>query len=186
MDDSASKKSVSLELAIDVFTAVKRALRHQGRFRRRVHAARMSSRPTAEKPTRKLSTVTMKSHEVLFKANTVFPFTLFTDTVVLDREKVSFINRGFFGVARITSVPVRDILSVEADIGPFFGSVHTSSRFYVTNPKSISWLRRRDAEKLQRMLQGYIIAHEQDINCDNIDKNKLIIMLHDLGTSRVG
>jgi hypothetical protein len=77
-------------------------------------------------------------------------------------------------------------LSVEADIGPFFGSVHTSSRYFVTNPKSINWLRRKDAEKLQRLLQGYVIAHEQDINCDNIPKDKLIAMLTALGTSQDG
>ena len=183
----ASKKSdSSLEAVLDVFEAIKRAFIHSGRFRRRLPAKKDSGRQAVKMPTRKLSTVTIKSHEVLFQANTVFPFTLFPDTVTVDREKVSFTSRFFFGIAKLTGVPIRDILSVEADIGPFFGSVHTSSRYFVTNPKSINWLRRKDAEKLQRLLQGYVIAHEQDINCDNIPKDKLIAMLTALGTSQEG
>jgi hypothetical protein len=184
MAKSAKKPDGSLETVLDIFEAVKRALIHRGRFRQRLPAKKTDDKPTANRPTRKLSTVTIKSHEVLFQARTVFPFTLFPDTVTVDREKVSFTSRFFFSIAKLTSVPIRDILSVEADIGPFFGSVHTSSRFFVTNPKSISWLKRDDAEKLQRLLQGYIIAHEQDINCDNIQKDKLIAMLTALGTSQ--
>ena len=185
MAGSRKKSDGSLESVLDVFEAVKRAMRHRGRFRQRQRPdGKEVKKPSSEKTTRKLSTVTIKSHEILFQADTVFPFTLFPDTVTVDREKVSFTSRLFFGIAKITSVPIRDILSVEADIGPFFGSVHTSSRFFVTNPKSIAWLRRADAEKLQRLLQGYIIAHEQDINCDDIDKDKLIAMLTALGTSR--
>lgn len=171
----------SPDSVLDVFEAVKRALIHRGFIRQKIED---KPKPSASSKQRRLTTVAMKSHDILFQANTVFPFTLFPDSVTIDREKVSFATRFFFGVAQITSIPVRDLLSVEADIGPFFGSVHTASRFFVTNPKSVKWLRRADAIELQRMLQGYIIAHEQEINCDNIKKDKLIALLNDLGTSR--
>jgi hypothetical protein len=174
----------SPESALDVFEAIKRALMRRGFIRQK--------KTPVKNPVKKgqrqteLETVAQKSHDILFKANTIFPFTLFPDTVTLDREKISFATRFFFRVAQVTSIPVRDLLSVEADIGPFFGSVHTSSRFFITNPKAVRWLWRKDAEKLQRLLQGYIIAHEQEINCDNIEKDKLIAMLNDLGTGRTG
>ena len=174
----------SPDLILDVFEAIKRAFIHRGVFRQKTENKEKEKTTTAKKP--RLVNIAIKSHEILFKANTVFPFTLFPDTVTLDREKISFATRSFFSVAKMTSVPVRDILSVEVDIGPFFGSVHTSSRFFITNPKSINWLRRKDAMQLQKLLQGYIIAHEQEINCDNIEKHKLIAMLNDLGTGRTG
>ena len=176
----------SPESVLDVFEAIKRALIHRGIFRQKTTETEEKKKKTSSAKKPKLASIAIKSHEILFKASTVFPFTLFPDTVALDREKISFANRLFFSVAKITSVPVRDILSVEADIGPFFGSVHTSSRFFITNPKSINWLWRKDAMQLQRLLQGYIIAHEQEINCDNIEKKKLIAMLNDLGTGRTG
>ena len=172
----------SPDSVVDVFEAVRRALLKRGVFR---DTARKTKRPRRPSP-KKLVEAAEESHEILFKSDTVFPFTLFPDTVTLDREKISFASRFFFKVAKITSVPVRDILSVEADIGPFFGTVRTSSRFFVTNPKVINWLWREDAMRLRRLLQGYIIAHEQKIDCSHIEKDKLIALLDDLGQGRTG
>jgi len=131
----------------------------------------------------KLLDATEKSHEVLFKTDTVFPCDFFPDTVIVDREKLSIINRFFFRVAKITSVPIKDILSVEADVGPFFGSIHLTSRYFFTNPHSINFLWRKDALELQKLLQGYVIAQEQQINCLNIAKTRLVGLLEDLGQS---
>lgn len=178
---SASRDSP--DLVLDVFEAIKRALIRRGFVRQKppvVKAKRAVLRRKIKEP-RELVAAAVKSHDVLFKANTVFPFTLFPDTVTIDREKLTFARRSFFGVARVTSVPIRDILSVELDIGPLFGSVHTSSRYFITNPYSINYLWRSDAVRLQRLLQGYIIAHEQGIDCADIGKERLVALLNDLG-----
>ena len=173
----------SLDTFIDIFEALKRAMTRRGLIRQKLAPKKPSAPPKIPK---KLMAVTIQAHDILFRANTIFPFNLFPDTVTLDREKLTFASRSFFRVAKITSVPVRDILSVEADIGPFFGSVHTASRYFITNPYSINYLWRKDALKLQRLLQGYIIAHEQDIDCSNIDKDKLVTLLNDLGQGDTG
>jgi len=175
---------------LDVFEAVKRAFIHRGLFRQKKETKEQV--PLKEKnrekdlfPDRKrvkrLTHVAVLGHDVLFRANTVFPFTLFPDTVIVDREKLTFITRYFFSIAKVTAIPIRDLLNVEADFGPFFGTVHTSSRFFITVPYSIRFLRRHDAIQLRRLLQGYIIANEQDIDCTKIEKSKLIALLNDLG-----
>lgn len=173
----------SLESIVDVFEAIKRAMTRRGFIRQKPG---IKKTPPTRKDRKKLMGIAMKAHDVLFTANTVFPFVLFPDTVTMDREKLTIAKRTFFQVARITSVPIRDILSVEANVGPFFGSVHTSSRFFITNPYTINFLQRKDALQLQRLLQGYIIAHEQNIDCDDIDKDRLIILLEDLGKGDTG
>ncbi|HET7827345.1 MAG TPA: hypothetical protein VFK97_00560, partial [Candidatus Saccharimonadales bacterium] len=53
-----------------------------------------------------LAELTEKSLDVLYEATTVFPFTLFPDTLTLDREKLTIANRHFWQSATITSVPV--------------------------------------------------------------------------------
>lgn len=187
MAKPVKKSDGALESALDVFGAVKRAFMHHGLYRQKTKTVKNkkdSEDSSDESKQKQLATVAKKSHEILFKASTVFPFSLFPDTITVDREKVSYATRQFIRTAQITSVPVRDILSVEADIGPFFGSVHTRSRFFINDRKTVNWLRRADAVKLQRILQGYIIAMEQDIDCDNIEKNQLVKMLNDLGTGR--
>lgn len=134
-----------------------------------------------DKGTEQLYDVTINAHDVLFTANTVFPFILFPDTVTIDREKLTIVHRPFFRVARITSVQIKDILNVEADIGPFFGSIHFVSRYFVNNPQTINFLWRRDAVKAQRLLQGYIIATQKEIDTSQIGRDELCILLDDLG-----
>lgn len=182
------------EVHLDVFTSLKRAFIRRGFIPRRpkkiIHG--IADEPTIlvvdtpidtvlETGQAKLIDMTQKAQDILFQADSVFPFILFPDTVTLDREKLTIANRLFFRVAKITSVPIADILSVEADVGPFFGSVHLTSRYFFTNVRSIKFLSRHNAVKLQRLLQGYIIAYQRKVDCTNISTKDLITLLNDLG-----
>lgn len=129
----------------------------------------------------KLIDLTEKAHECLFEADTVFPFTLFPDTITVDREKLTVATRSFFRTAKILSVPLSSILSAEADVGPFFGSIHLTSKYFVQNKYSVNFLTRKDASDLHHLLHGYIIAHERDIDITDVDKDDLIVLLKDLG-----
>lgn len=146
----------------------------------------------------KLYDVAIKSHDVLFKADTVFPFILFSDTITLDREKLTIIHRPFFLMAKITAIRIKDILNAEVDVGPFFGQLRVVTRYYSGDnaqfagadsatrdrkPPSINFLWRSDAMKLHGMLQGYIIATQKEIDCSDIPKDELVTLLHDLGQS---
>lgn len=162
---------------VNVVTAVKRAFVKRGI----AHHKQVKQQPGTGGVTQELAQAAVEGHEILFKSDSVFPFTLFPDTATLDREKFTFTNRIFFFVSRVISVPVRDILNVEADIGPFFGSVHTSSRYFIKSPVTVNFLWRKDALRLQRLLQGYIIVHEKGLDVSNTNTQDLITMLNDLG-----
>ena len=171
------------EASLDVFEAIKRAFIRRGFVR---NQSKELAKPKMTGP-EELIDLTIKAHDVLFKADTVFPFTLFPDTVTIDREKLTIANRIFFKVARITSIPIANVLSVEADVGPFFGSIHVTSRYFgqsldtAKRPNIVSFLSRDDTIQIQHLLQGYIIAHSRKIDCANIDKKQLIVLLKDLG-----
>lgn len=128
-----------------------------------------------------LTELTAKSQDILFEVSTVWPFTLFPDTVCLDREKLTIANRYFWRVAKITSTPVSEIMTVEANVGPFFGSVHLTFRFFADNQRTVNFLTRSQAVHLQRLLHGYIIAHRREIDTTHVPKDKLITMLIELG-----
>lgn len=133
--------------------------------------------------TKKLYETAIKGHDILFTADTVFPFTLFPDTINLDREKLTIVHRSFFRVAKITSVRVHDILGSEVDVGPFFGSVHVSSRYFVNDPQkqSVNFLWRSQAIKAHRLIQGFIIAAQKGIDTMKPPLDELIVLLDDLG-----
>lgn len=129
----------------------------------------------------KLIELTEKSHDVLFTADTVFPFTLFPDTITLDREKLTLVDRFFFRTAKVITVPISSMISADANVGPFFGSIHMTSKYFIDNTHLVKFLWRQDAEEVHRLLQGFIIAHEKDIDVSGIDKEDLKVLLRDLG-----
>jgi hypothetical protein len=129
----------------------------------------------------KLIDITLGTHESFFTATTVFPFVLFPDTISIDRQKVTIVHRSFFRVAKIASLQVRDIINVEANVGPLFGSVTLTSRHFLNNTQTISFLKRRDIVQIQRLIQGFIIANRAKIDTAGIEKEQLVALLNNLG-----
>ncbi len=140
-------------------------------------------RALVRKPTNeeKLVDVTVGAHDILFTANTVFPFVLFPDTISMDRQQLTIIHRSFFSTANTISVRIEDVLNVESNVGPFFGSIHIFSKYFTNDIKSIGFLSRANVLKIQRLIQGYMIAHHRKIDCSTIEKRQLIVLLNDLG-----
>lgn len=123
-----------------------------------------------------------KSNEVLSEARTVFPFTLFPDTVTLDRRKLTMTQRTFYMSGRIMSIQIEEILNISINVGPFFGSLSIAIRGLTSEDHfSINYLKRSDAIHLKHMIQGYIIALKDKINLDKLNKRELIETLIELG-----
>lgn len=131
---------------------------------------------------RELKEAIKGSHELLANATTVFPFTFFPDTVAVDRTKLTITRRKFFGVADVMSIRIEDILNVTAHIGPLFGSLHITSRVLTADkPYEVKYLWRDDTLKLKRVMQGYIIAMQREIDVRPLKTEELAKLLNDLG-----
>jgi hypothetical protein len=129
-----------------------------------------------------------RPQDILMEATTIFPFTLFPDTVTVDRTKFTVAHRTFFKVAEVMSVNVKDILNVTANTGPFFGSLRITTRFFEheqAKPYEVNWLWREDAIKLKRILQGCVIAGQQHIDISVLSKDELVHLLNRLGTASI-
>ena len=124
---------------------------------------------TMQKPTiqtditsgKEISRIANEAQEILITADNIFPFVLFPGTITVDRVKVTITNRKFFQVAEVISTQIEDVLNVESDTGPFFGSINLYTRFFVQQPLRIEFLSRQKAIELKNLLQGYIIARHQ-------------------------
>jgi|GEM_PF-882189 len=134
-------------------------------------------------PEQQLQEAIGHASDMLITASTVFPFTLFPDTVTVDRSKLSVTKRFFFAISEAFSIRIEDILNVTADVGPFFGSVRITTRFFTTEkkPYSVNYLWRSDALRLKRILQGYIIATTKNIDSSSMPADRLADMLDELG-----
>lgn len=157
-----------------------------GSVRPPIGSHRKSANPLEEKvkvleETKHLVDITEESHDELMSANTVFPFKIFTDTITIDRQKVTIIKRRFFLSAEVAITKIGDIINVESSIGPFLGTLKIYSRYMTDDHYEMSALRRSDTQKIQKLLQGLLIAHEKGIDSGSVPKEELIVLLSELG-----
>jgi hypothetical protein len=123
-----------------------------------------------------------KTNQILAEATTVFPFTLFPDTITLDRRKLTMTRRNFFWSSKVLSIQVEEILNISAGVGPFFGSLNIAIRGLTSQDHfNIDYLWRKDAIHIKHMIQGYIIALKDDIKIDHLSRKELIAILAELG-----
>lgn len=164
--------------------------RHQTQQDRHNFFARFARAPSllAKKNQKALATDTEKllslaqgSRDNLFVAKTVFPFVLFADTLKIDRQKITIVHNDFFWKSNTASTEIRNIMNIEAAVGPLFGSITVTSKHFLNNTQTIKYLKRKDAVTAQRLLQGFMIALRAKIDTDNIDRERLLTLLNDLG-----
>lgn len=137
---------------------------------------------TEEQRHKDLRKIVSQSHEVLVSANTVFPLSLFPDTVTVDRTKVTITKRDFFWSSDVMSIRIEDVLNVSASVGPLFGSLTVASRVMSTiDHFQINHFWRNDAIRLKHIIQGYVIAQHNNIDTAHLNKKDLIDTLLELG-----
>ncbi len=142
----------------------------------------LAGKPQKDQNTRDLASVLERSNQVLVQANTVFPLTLFPDTVVLDRTKLTVVKRTFFLSEDVMSIRIEDILNVSATMGPLFGSITIATRVMSsTDHFTIKNMWRDDAQRMSHMIQGYVIARHNNIACDHLSFDELVHTLKELG-----
>lgn len=129
-----------------------------------------------------LKHIVKKSHEVLASARTVFPVTLFPDSIIVDRTKVSIIKRDFFWTSNTISFQIEDVLNVSCGTGPLFGSLTIASRVMSTiDHFQINFLWRNDAIFFKHLIQGHIIAKNNKLETDKLSRKEMIETLCELG-----
>jgi hypothetical protein len=139
------------------------------------------SQPASPEATRqKLQQAIQSSNDVLFTATTALQ--LFPDTITVDRSKITITRRKFVGTAEVLSFRIEDILNVHATVGPFLGRVMIISRVFSTDtPQMVGKFWRSDAMRLKRIIQGYVIATQNQIDCTALSIEDLVNMLDELG-----
>lgn len=130
----------------------------------------------------KLQDLVDNAHEVLARATTAFPFTLFPDTIIVDRNTVSIIKKYFFLSSQVETIKVEDILKVSSGAGPILGSVSIALVMQPDNATTVKNFWRGDAIYLKKVLQGYIVALHNDVDCNKLEKDELLEMIIPLGT----
>lgn len=123
-----------------------------------------------------------QSNEVLAEATTVFPFTLFPDTLTVDRTKLTITQRTFFRSSRVVTIHIEDVLNLSVQVGPLFGALTIALKGLTSEDHiSMNYFWRKDAIHLKHIIQGHTIARRDELDYKNIERPKLIETLIELG-----
>ena len=137
---------------------------------------------TAEESVQALHDTIADSEEIMIEASTIFPLTLFPHTLSIDRVKITVTRRFFFFMADTMSFRIEDILSASCSVGPFFGGVRILTRVMNKEQEtSIGPFWRSDAERMKRIIHGYIIAKQRGIDTSQLDARHLAKLLDEIG-----
>lgn len=132
---------------------------------------------------RKFEGLVKNSEKILFKAKSVFPFTLFPDEMTIDPVKVNVISKEFFSAERIHCIYIKNILDVFLDVGPLFATLRIVDQSFTENTVIVAFLKKSDAYKARRIIQGLIVAHQQEIDINGIMDDNLTEKLERLGNA---
>lgn len=131
---------------------------------------------------RDLDEAVRQSNEVLAEATSVFPFTLFPDTMTVDRTKLTITQRTFFLSSKVMTIHIEDVLNLSVQTGPLFGSLTIAIKGLTSEDHfSMNYFWRKDAIHLKHIIQGHTIARRDKIDYKSMEKQQLIDTLIKLG-----
>jgi len=140
---------------------------------------------TAVSEMQKFADVLNASGKVLFKASSVFPFDLFPDEITIDECKINIVFHEFFLSEDIHSITIDMIKDVKVEHGPFFASLKIVPDGYPGQPLEVRYLKKEDAIKARRIVQGLIVARKQGLDPAKLDFYDFINKIESLGATHL-
>lgn len=144
----------------------------------------LPDRAIQRSPSEHLSHLARQSSRVLLDIKAVFPFNFFPDEVILDEAKVSIHTNFFFYSKEVRSVEYKDIFNVLVQQSLFFAKLAIIDRYFTQQPIVVQFLRKNDAFRARRLIQGMIIVKKENIDIRELSREELLQKLDRIGQSR--
>jgi hypothetical protein len=132
-----------------------------------------------------LDVLVKKSTKTLFQAKARPILSLSSVDLIVDIDQVSIRHKDIFGPSRLISISIKDIASVAADIGPLYGSIKIIGvRPGDDTNHEITYLKKDEAIKARRIIQGLIVASKEGIEIAVFEPEQIVEKLETLGQTQ--
>jgi hypothetical protein len=152
-----------------------------------VHIARRLVKPREKTPEVKaemvkLEKLTEETESVIYEISSVFPFQLFPDRLILDKNKLTVVRKDLL-IKRIFPILIEDIMTVKVNRGPLFASIVLEARGYEMNPNPITFLKPEDASRAEKYILGLIKAKREGVDLSKLSTSEIKGKLAQIGGS---
>jgi len=145
---------------------------------------------TKEENLQRFRTITARQDMKLLRADSVFPFTIFTDTIIIDTTKVTISKRQLFATEYVTTIPLKDLSDVNVQTYLFLGTLTLQYMPQTTSPGTtppirvqIANLPRIEAVKAKNILKGALVAKAEEIDIATLSPKEIKEVIHKFGES---
>lgn len=125
-----------------------------------------------------VSDLIKKSNRCIISISSLFPWTLFPNTIEVEESRVTFIFRQLWA-SQSHSVNIKDISNVIIQSSPFFATLQIVSRTFVENDITIGHLETKKAHRVQMIIEGLRTFAEHNIDTSNYEVNELIAKIEE-------
>lgn len=139
-----------------------------------------------EKSNQKLDELVNSTGQVLYRLKAVFPFDFFPTEIIIDKNKVNLIFNEFFFSKHIHSVMVTDVTDVMVETNLFFATLKIIDKFFNANSIDVGYLNKDEAMMARRIIQGLVVAQQQQIDLSKVQGDDLVKKIEQLGKEREG
>lgn len=135
-----------------------------------------------EEDSQTVSDLIAKSNRSIISISSLFPFDLFPNTINVEESRVTFIFRQFLA-SQSHSIEIKDISNVFIESSLFFATIQVVSHTYVQNDIKIGNLYKKNAVKVQRIIEGLRTFREYNINTSNYEIDELVAKIEEFHTN---
>ncbi|MBA3724654.1 MAG: hypothetical protein H0W89_07280 [Candidatus Levybacteria bacterium] len=144
-----------------------------------------------EETKQKLQAIAERHDIEILRAKTVFPFSIFPDTLIIDTTKMTIIRKQMFATEHITTIPIKDVADATVQTALFLATLTVSYMPQASNPMMIkpiedhiTCLKREDAIRAKNIIKGILVAHAEDIDIAKLTPEEIINVIEKFGGSQ--
>lgn len=132
----------------------------------------------------KIKNTITASHRILYDCKTVFPFDIYPDRIIIDENKVDIIYGLFAYSSHVFSIPLKNISGARSTTTLFFGDLDIDITGFETNPDTIKHLKKKDAVRLRRIINGLVITFKEGIDISKLPLEEAKKQIEEIGRAR--
>jgi hypothetical protein len=143
-----------------------------------------------EENRQRYKTITQRHEIEILRAKSVFPFTLFPDTLVIDTTKVTIARKQLFATEYVATIPLKDLSDVNIQTVLFLGTLMIrympqSNTPGMNEPVNcrIPNLKREDAIRAKNILKGALVAKAEEIDIAKLPPDEVVKVLEKFGAN---
>lgn len=130
---------------------------------------------------KKLDDLVYENDETIYELQSIFPFQLFPDRLMIDQSKITIIRKDLF-FKRVFPIDYDDIITIKVDRSLIFASMKFEIKRLRKNPRPLTFLDPTEATTAKKYITGILTAKKAGIDFSKLNSVEIKKRLRQIGS----